>query len=59
VTVDPAGRIVYRAPPYREIAGEVSYRDLSGLTMYTRWGDWFAWGCLIVAGILSAANKRE
>ena len=58
VTVDPAGRIVYRAPPFTQIAGEVSYRDLSGLTMYTRWGDWFAWGCLIVVGILLAVNKR-
>ena len=54
VTVDPAGRIVYRAPPYQEIAGDVTYRDLKELTPYTKFGDWFAWGCLIGAVFLVA-----
>jgi apolipoprotein N-acyltransferase len=59
VTVDPAGRIVYRGAPYQELASEVSYRYLSNVTPYTRWGDWFAWGCLIASAILLAANKRS
>ena len=57
-TFDPAGRVAFRAPPYQEIASDVSYRYLSNVTPYTRYGDWFAWGCLIVAGILLAVNKR-
>ncbi|HLH37819.1 MAG TPA: hypothetical protein VKX39_01615, partial [Bryobacteraceae bacterium] len=52
-TADPAGRIRYRMPPYREMAGQVTYRFESGLTPYTRYGDWFAWSCLI-AGIACA-----
>jgi len=45
-TADPAGRIRYRMPPYREMAGEVTYQFESTLTPYTRYGDWFAWSCL-------------
>jgi len=52
-TVDPAGRIVYRAPPYRELASDVTYRYSTRTTPYTRHGDWFAWGCL-GAGLLLA-----
>ncbi len=48
--VDPAGRIVYRAEPYQALAADVTYRYLSETTPYTRYGDWFAWTCL-VAGI--------
>jgi apolipoprotein N-acyltransferase len=48
-TVDPAGRVWYRAPPYQELAGAVSYRYLTNVTPYTRYGDWFAWTCLLAA----------
>jgi apolipoprotein N-acyltransferase len=47
-SVDPAGRITYRAPPYRELAAAVTYRYLSNVTPYARYGDWFAWGCLLM-----------
>ena len=47
--IDPAGRVVYRMPPYKEMSSEVSYRDLTNLTFYTKYGDWFAWMCLICA----------
>jgi len=50
-TVDPAGRIVYEAPPYQELASDTTYHDESTLTFYTRHGDWFAWTCL-AAGLL-------
>lgn len=53
-TVNPAGRVVYRAPPYRELASDVTYRYSSQTTPYTRYGDWFAWSCLI-AGFLLAS----
>ena len=51
-TVDPAGRIVYRMPPYQELAAEVRYRYESNLTPYTRYGDWFAWSCLVCGIVL-------
>jgi apolipoprotein N-acyltransferase len=52
-TIDPAGRIAFRAPPYQELASEVTYRYESNLTPYTRYGDWFAWSCLAAATLLS------
>ncbi len=54
--VDPAGRIIFRAPPYQEISAEVSYRYELDETPYTRHGDWFAWGCLALA--LAATGAR-
>jgi len=58
VTVDPAGRIVFRAPPYQMLAGEVSYRYLNDLTLYTRYGDWFAWLCLLTGLAATIAARR-
>jgi apolipoprotein N-acyltransferase len=52
VTVDPAGRIVYRASPYQMLAGDVTYRFLSDQTPYVKYGDWFAWTCLAAGLIL-------
>lgn len=60
VAVDPAGRITYRAEPYRELASAVTYRYLTNVTLYTRYGDWFAWSCLVAglaASILSRASS--
>ena len=48
-TVDPAGRIVYRAPPYQALASDVTFRYRDDLTIYARLGDWFAWSCLALA----------
>ena len=53
-TVDPAGRVVFRAPPYQALAADVTYRYGSDQTIYTFYGDWFAWGCLIAALIAVA-----
>ncbi len=53
-TVDPAGRIVYRAPPYQELASDVTFRYIKDVTAYSRYGDWFAWICL-AAGLALAA----
>jgi apolipoprotein N-acyltransferase len=52
-TVDPAGRIVYHSVPYQELAADVTFRYLSDLTPYTRFGDWFAWSSLGTALILA------
>ena len=58
-TVDPAGRIVYRVPPYRELASDVTYRYSTRMTPYTRYGDWFAWSALIAGVLLAAAGFRR
>lgn len=57
--VDPAGRIAYRMPPYQELAAEVSYRDESNQTPYTRYGDWFAWSCLGLGILLCGIRPRH
>jgi apolipoprotein N-acyltransferase len=48
-TVDPAGRVAYRAPPFQALSADVTYNYESAITTYTFYGDWFAWGCLMVA----------
>lgn len=55
--IDPAGRISERLPPYQQVAGNMHYQYLRETTFYTRHGDWFAWGCLIVACLLAAVYK--
>jgi apolipoprotein N-acyltransferase len=57
--VDPAGRITYRMPLYQELASDVTYRYESNLTPYTRYGDWFAWTCLIAGLALSLAQLKK
>lgn len=47
--IDPAGRVVSRLPEFQEADGAFRYSLESGVTAYTRWGDWFAWGCWLIA----------
>ena len=56
-TVDPAGRVIYRAPLYRELSVMVGYNYNQNITPYTRFGDWFAWGCLAI-GLAMVAWSR-
>jgi apolipoprotein N-acyltransferase len=58
-TVDPAGRIVYRAPPYQQLAADVTFQYSTNLTAYTRFGDWFAWSSLAVSLIAVAWGIRK
>jgi apolipoprotein N-acyltransferase len=46
VSIDPAGRIRDTLLPFREIAGRLRYSPIESITLYTRYGDWFAWLCL-------------
>jgi apolipoprotein N-acyltransferase len=54
--VDPAGRVVMRLPPYREMVARAQYSFVNGTTFYTRHGDWFAWSCLFAGVALSLAG---
>jgi apolipoprotein N-acyltransferase len=56
-SVDPAGRVVKRLPSYQEADGVFSYSLKSETTPYTRYGDWFAWGCWLVAGVTLFASQ--
>jgi apolipoprotein N-acyltransferase len=44
--------------PYKELAATMKYNFARGLTLYVRFGDWFAWSCLAIglAGVVFAAN---
>jgi apolipoprotein N-acyltransferase len=53
-TVDPAGRVRERLQPFTQVAATMHYGTSKEETPYTRYGDWFAWGCLVI-GILSCA----
>lgn len=55
--IDPAGRIAQTLPDHMEAFGRMRFNYRSGTTPYTRYGDWFAWGCLAV-GLLAAAATR-
>jgi apolipoprotein N-acyltransferase len=46
VSIDPAGRIVDRLPPFVERTGRLRFSWIEEKTPYTRFGDWFAWSCL-------------
>jgi apolipoprotein N-acyltransferase len=55
--IDPNGRIVARLPPFTEghlIVEAPVYTE--GRTLYSRWGDWFAFACLLLSGLGLAAG---
>lgn len=52
--LDPAGRVVTRLPPSRLLTAPMPFDFATTMTAYSRWGDWFAWSCL-VSGLAVAA----
>src|SRR5713226_2446762 len=61
VSVDPYGRIFAPLPPDVRAAADLPYDFRADRTIYTRFGDWFAWLCVVVSVILLASTfwKRE
>ncbi len=57
--IDPYGRTDYQAP--RHVRGAFAFpfefEPARDLTIYTRYGDWFAWLCVIVSVVVLAASK--
>jgi len=49
--IDPGGRVQLRLPMYREFVANMNFAFASDRTLYTQHGDWFAWGCLLAAGV--------
>ncbi|MBZ5699599.1 MAG: apolipoprotein N-acyltransferase [Acidobacteriia bacterium] len=59
VSVDPYGRIAARLAT--DVRGELDapYGFRTGLTFYTRWGDWLPWLCLIATLMLLLLGVRD
>jgi apolipoprotein N-acyltransferase len=52
VSVDPYGRIIEPLPPDVRAETDLPYDFRTDETIYTRFGNWFAWMCVIVSVIL-------
>jgi apolipoprotein N-acyltransferase len=52
VSVDPYGRIFRPLPRDVRAATDLPYDFRTGETIFSRYGDWFAWLCVIVSVIL-------
>jgi apolipoprotein N-acyltransferase len=50
--VDPAGRVASQLPSFIETAARFSFTPISEVTPYARYGDWFAWLCLVFAAVV-------
>jgi apolipoprotein N-acyltransferase len=48
-SIGPYGRVVALLPPDRRAVLIAPYSFRSDLTLYTRWGDWFAWLCVVLS----------
>ena len=57
-SVDPYGRMLQPLPPDVRAAADLPYDFRTDETIYTRFGDWFAWLCVIVSAILLALNWK-
>lgn len=58
VSVDPYGRVVEPLPPDVRAAADLPYDFRTDETIYTRFGDWFAWLCVVVSAILLMISRR-
>ena len=59
VSIDPYGRVYEPLPPDVRAAADLPYDFRTDQTIYTRFGDWFAWLCVLVSVILVAATFRK
>jgi len=59
VSIDPYGRIFRPLAPDIRAAVDLPYDFRTDETIYTRFGDWFAWLCVLVSVILVAATFRK
>ena len=59
VSVDPYGRVFSPLPPDVRAAVDLPYDFRTEETIYTRFGDWFAWLCVLVSVILLASTFRK
>jgi apolipoprotein N-acyltransferase len=55
--IDPAGMVLKTLSPYTQTAALMPYARVAETTFYTRHGDWFAWGCLVI-GLVASLGTR-
>ena len=55
--IDPRGRITDQLPAFAQTARIVNFGWNCEITPYVRYGDWFAWGCLIAGSLLCLATR--
>jgi len=53
-SIDPAGRLVTSAEEFTRTVFRLPFSYIAETTLYTRYGDWFAWLCLAV-GLFAVA----
>jgi apolipoprotein N-acyltransferase len=58
-SVDPYGRVFRPLPPDIRAAVDLPYDFRTDETIYTRFGDWFAWLCVLVSVILLASTFKK
>jgi apolipoprotein N-acyltransferase len=56
-SIDPAGRIVRQFEPFSQVAARLPFGTIRDTTLYSEWGDWFAWLCLAGAGVALVASQ--
>jgi apolipoprotein N-acyltransferase len=59
VSVDPYGRVFRPLPPDVRAAVDLPYDFRTDETIYTRFGDWFAWLCVIISVILLVSTSKK
>ncbi len=52
--IDPYGRVRAELPPFRTAALVTGFSPRTGLTFYTRHGDWLAWLCVALTAAFAA-----
>jgi len=58
-SIDPHGRIVTRAQRDTRVALNAPYAFISSQTIYTRYGDFFAYACAIIAVVFVLLPRRR
>lgn len=58
VSIDPYGRIFQLLLPDVRAAADLPYDFRTDETIYTRFGDWFAWMCVVVSAILLLSSWK-
>ncbi|HKW63545.1 MAG TPA: apolipoprotein N-acyltransferase [Candidatus Acidoferrum sp.] len=58
-SIDPYGRMVQPLPPDVRAAADLPYDFRTDETIYTRFGNWFAWLCVMVSAILLGTSLKK
>ena len=52
VSIDPSGRVAHTLANFKETSGRLPFSYVHDLSFYARFGDVFAWTCVVVAAAL-------